>query len=196
VDTFAGDPNVDIEALRTLVVQLDATLADTSLDPYFEALPRVMAQEVADHASTDVVALLLDDNQGSFRVAGGIGLNADERRKVVDRNHEVLRQALWDGIGVLQDANGPGMAAADLPGGRTVDALVMVPLVQGASWLGVLLVGRRSRNGGRTATTFSDKEIRRATRCAASYSPIVQTLLEVNRLQQSLWALGSVGEHR
>jgi hypothetical protein len=197
VDTLARDPNVDLETLGALMVRLDATLADTSLDPYFEALPRVMAQEVANSVSTDIVALLLDDNQGSFRVAGGIGLSADERAAVVDRNHEVLRRALWDGVGVLQDANWLDMAAtAGLPGGRTADALVMIPLVQASSWLGMLLVGRRSQNGGRSTVAFNDQEVKRAIRCATRYSPIIQTLLEANRLQQSLRSLRSVGEPR
>jgi hypothetical protein len=196
VDTLGRDPAVDSETLADLVVRLDATLADTSLEPYFEALPRVMADEVANSVTTDVVALLLDDHQGSFQVAGGIGLSADERAAVVDQNHKVLRQAFWEGVGVLQDSNGQSMgAAADLPGGQRADALIVVPLVQGPSWLGTLLLGRQSDNG-RRAAGFSDKEVKRAVRCAANYSPIIQTLLEARRLQQSLWALRSFGEQR
>jgi capsular polysaccharide biosynthesis protein len=197
VDTLGRDPNVDWEVLSDLVVRLDATLADTSLKPYFEALPRVMTQEITNSLATDVVALLLDNQQGSFEVAGGMGLSADERDAVVGQDHEALRRALWEGVGVLQDANWQSMAAAaDLPGGRTADALMMVPLVQGPSWLGMLLVGRRSRNGRRSAAAFSDKDVKRAVHCAANYSPIIQTLLVARRLQQSLWALRSVGEQR
>jgi capsular polysaccharide biosynthesis protein len=197
VDTLGRDPAIDSETLGDLVVRLDATLADTSLEPYFEALPRVMTEEVANSVFTDVVALLLDNHQGSFQVAGGIGLSADERAAVVDMNHEVLRQALWEGVGVLQNPNGQFMgAAADLPGGQRADALIIVPLVQGRSWLGTLLLGRRSDNGRRSAAGFSDKEVKRAVRCAANYSPIIQTLLQARRLQQSLGALRSVGEQR
>jgi capsular polysaccharide biosynthesis protein len=197
VETLGRDPAVNSEILGDLVVRLDTTLADTSLEPYFEALPRVMAQEVANSVSTDMVVLLLDNHQGSFQVAGGIGLSADERAAVVDHNHEALRRALWEGVGVLQSSNGRAVgAAADLPGGQRADALIIVPLVQGPSWLGSLLVGRRSDNGRRSAAGFSDKEVKRAMRCAANYSPIIQTLLEARRLQQSLWALRSVGEQR
>jgi capsular polysaccharide biosynthesis protein len=196
VDTLARDPNIDWEALCNLLVGLDEALADTSLAPYFDALPRVMAQEVTGSFSTDIVALLLDNSQGSFEVAAGIGLSADERGAVVDQNHQVLRQVLWDGVGVLQDDNGPRMtAAADLPGGRSADALVMVPLVQGSSWLGMLLVGRRSANG-HSANGFSDKEVKRAIRCAADYAPIIQTLLVAHRLQQSLQVLRSSVDER
>jgi len=195
VDTLGRDRAVDWETLGDLVVRLDATLAETSLEPYFEALPRVMAEEVANSVSTDVVALLLDNHRGSFEVAGGIGLSADERAAVVDQNHEALRQALWEGVGVLQNPNGLSTgAAADLPGGQRADALILVPLVQGRSWLGTLLLGRWSDNGRRSAVGFSDKEVKRALRCAANYSPIIQTLLEARRLQQSLWTLRSVGE--
>jgi capsular polysaccharide biosynthesis protein len=197
VDTLGRDPAIDSEALGDLVVRLDATLADTSLEPYFEALPRVMTEEVANSVFTDVVALLLDNHQGSFQVAGGIGLSADERAAVVDMNHEVLRQALWEGLGVLQNPNGQYMgAAADLPGGQGADALMIVPLVQGRSWLGTLLLARRSDNRRRSAVEFSDKEVKRAVRCAANYSPIIQTLLQARRLQQSLGELRSVGEQR
>jgi transcriptional regulator with GAF, ATPase, and Fis domain len=197
VKTLGRDPAVEWETLGDLVVRLDATLADTSLEPYFEALPRVMAQEVANSLTTDVVALLLDNHQGWFEVAGGIGLSADERAAVVDQDHEALRQALREGVGVFQSANGQSMgAAADLPGGQRADALIIVPLVQGPSWLGMLLVGRRSDDGRRSVAAFSDKEIKRAIRCAENYSPIIQTLLVARRLQQSLWALRSVGEHR
>jgi capsular polysaccharide biosynthesis protein len=197
VDTLGRDRAVDWETLGDLVVRLDTTLAETSLEPYFEALPRVMAEEVANSVSTDVVALLLDNHRGSFEVAGGIGLSADERAAVVDQNHEALRQALWEGVGVLQNPNGLSTGAAgDLPGGQRADALILVPLVQGRSWLGTLLLGRRSDNGRRPAAGFSDKEVKRAVRCAANYSPIIQTLLEARRLQQSLWTLRSVGEQR
>jgi capsular polysaccharide biosynthesis protein len=197
VDTLGRDPAIDVESLGDLVVGLDATLTDTSLAPYFEALPRVMADEVANSIFTDVVALLLDNHQGSFEVVGGIGLSADERAAVVERNHEALRQALWDGVGVIQNGNWQSVgAAADLPGGRRADALILVPLVQGPSWLGMLLIGRRSENGRRPAAGFSDKEVKRAMRCAENYSPIIQTLLEARRLQQSLWTLRSMGEQR
>jgi hypothetical protein len=196
VDTLARDPSIDWETLCDMLVRLDAALADTSLGPYFEALPRVMAQEVTGSFSTDLVVLLLDNSQGSFEFAGGVGLSADERGTVVDQNHEVLRQALWDGVGVLQETNEPRMAAvADLPGGREADALVVVPLIQGSSWLGMLLVGRRSDNG-QSATTFSDKEVQRAIHCATEYSPIIQTLLVAHRLQQSLQVLRSDGKER
>jgi hypothetical protein len=197
VDTLGRDRAVDWETLGDLVVRLDTTLAETSLEPYFEALPRVMAEEVANSVSTDVVALLLDNHRGSFEVAGGIGLSADERAAVVDQNHEALRRALWEGVGVLQNPNGLSTgAAADLPGGQRADALILVPLVQGRSWLGTLLLGRRSDNGRRPAAGFSDKEVKRAVHCAENYSPIIQTLLEARRLQQSLWTLRSVGEQR
>ena len=189
--TLAQDPNIDWEALLDLMVRLDQTLADASLTPYLDALPRIVVKEVTRGLSTDVVALLLDNGEGSFRVAGGVGLLPDEYARVVDQNHEALRDALWNGVGIAPSGNGSRPATADLPGGRTAEALVMIPLVEGSSWLGMLCFGRRAHNGN-PADTFTDEEIGYGIRCAMDFSPVISALLFTHRLQRALKALRSL----
>jgi capsular polysaccharide biosynthesis protein len=193
VSTLAQDPNIDWEALTDLMVRLDMTVADASLTPYFDALPRVMVREVTSGLSTDVVALLLDNGAETFRVVGGVGLLPEEYRRVVDRNHEALQYALWNGVGVVPSQNGAQLATGDLPGGRTAEALAMVPLVQGSSWLGMLCFGRSADNG-HPAKAFTDEEIAYGVRCAMEFSPVIQALLVADRLQQALKALRSFGK--
>jgi hypothetical protein len=193
VATLARDPNTDWEALTDLMVRLDLTLADASLTPYFDALPRVMVRDVTTGLSTDVVALLLDNGEGTFRVVGGVGLLPEEYRRVVDRDHEALRHALWNGVGVVPSQNGAQLSTGDLPGGRTAEALAMVPLVQGSSWLGVLCFGR-SANGGHPVEAFTDEEIAYGIRCAMDFTPVLQALLVADRLQQALRGLRSFGK--
>lgn len=190
LSTLAQDPTIDQEALTGLMGRLDLTLADASLAPHLEALPRAMVKRVTSGLSTDVVALLLDNGQGSFWVAGGVGLLPEEYGRVVDRNHEALRQALWDGVGVVPSGNGSRRATADLPGGRTAETLVMVPLVQGSSWVGMLCFGRRADNGY-PVSAFTDEEITYGIRCAMDFTPVIQMLLVADRLQQALKALRS-----
>jgi hypothetical protein len=58
------------------------------------------------------------------------------------------RYALAEGVAIFQASNSPPPTAAiGLPGSLSVAALVMVPLVEDSSRLGMLLVGRRSANG-------------------------------------------------
>jgi hypothetical protein len=192
LNTLAKDPNIDCETLSDVLIRLDATLANAPLHPYLEALPRVVAREVKSAFPTDLVALLLDNGAGSFEVAGGFGLTPDEQGKVIDQNHEAFRQALWDGVHLLQGANGSHLPA-DIPGGRTAQELVLVPVVQGSSWLGMLLVGRHSDNG-RPVTGFSDEEIGYAIRCAMNFAPIIRMLLVGYQLEQALQALRSLGK--
>jgi capsular polysaccharide biosynthesis protein len=193
VATLAQDPNIDWEALTDLMVRLDMTVADASLAPYFDALPRVMVKEVTSGLSTDIVALLLDSGEGTFRVVGGVGLRPDEYRSVVDQNHEALRHARWNGVGVVPSRNGSQLATSDLPGGRTAEALAIVPLVQGSSWLGTLCFGRSGDNG-HPVEAFTDEEIAYGIRCAMDFTPVIQALLVADRLQQALRALRSVSK--
>jgi capsular polysaccharide biosynthesis protein len=188
--TLAKDPNIDWEAVTDLMVRLDMTLAGASLAPYLEAVPRVMVKEVTSGLSTDVVAVLLDNGGGSFRVAGGMGLLPDEYRRVVDQNHEALRHAFWNGVGIVPSGNGAHLATADLPGGRTAETLVMVPLVQDSYWLGMLCFGRRG-DYSQPVNRFTNDEIAYGIRCAVNFTPVIQTLIVADRLQQALRALRS-----
>ena len=115
---------------------------------------------------------------------------------VVPQSHEALRRAVWDGLGiVVPNGNRSGMETADLPGGLTANALLMVPLVQSSTVLGMLLIGRRSGNG-QPDTTFNDEEIRQGLWFAKEFAPVVHVLSVADQLRDSLRVLGSVRDER
>jgi capsular polysaccharide biosynthesis protein len=178
--------NGEEPSLSHLFVHLDTTLAKEPLDYYLEALPQAIAEEIPTDVSADTVIVLLDDGEESFRVAGSVGLDADEQKVVVDQGHEQLRQALWNGVSVLYGADVLG-AAAGIPGSQTQAALLIMPLVQGETWLGTLLIGRRASEGEH-ATPFTDGEIADALLCAMELAALIQSLLLAKRLRDCMGA--------
>jgi hypothetical protein len=192
VSENGGEPS-----LSHLFVHIDRTLAKEPLEYYSEALPQAIAEEIPTDVSADTVIVLLDDGEGSFRVEGSVGLDADEREAVVDQDHEQLRQALWNGVSVLYGADAL-RAAAGIPGSQTQEALLIMPLVQGQTWLGALLIGRRAAPG-RHATPFSDKEIADALLCSMELAALIQALRLSKRLRDCMGAFepsGDVGPER
>jgi capsular polysaccharide biosynthesis protein len=178
--------NGEEPSLSHLFVHLDTTLAKEPLDYYLEALPQAIAEEIPTDVSADTVIVLLDDGEESFRVAGSVGLDADEQKAVVDQGHEQLRQALWNGVSVLYGADVLG-AAAGIPGSQTQEALLIMPLVQGETWLGTLLIGRRASEG-QHATPFTDGEIADALLCGMELAALIQSLLLAKRLRDCMGA--------
>ena len=176
------------DSLSSLFARLDTTLRGEQIDWHLQNWPQVMAERVTTSVYADIGAVMCDNGDGSLEVAGDFGLIADERGAVVAQDHDVLRQALAEGVSIFQDSERLRAAAAGIPGSRTAEALVMVPLVQGQSWVGLLLVGRRSENG-HGATAFNDDEIERIIRYAMEIAPTLQTLVLLYRLHWSLEAL-------
>jgi capsular polysaccharide biosynthesis protein len=191
--TLARDPNLDWNALSDAIMRLDTTLADTPLEPYFEVLPRTMVETITSRLPMDLVVVLLDNGEGSFEVAGGVGLRPEESDMLVPQSHVALRQALWDGLGIVRPGDQSVMETADLPGRRMADALLMVPLVQGSTWLGMLLLGRRSGNG-RPDAAFSEEEVGQVIWDAMQFAPVVHALSVADQLRESLRALRSIRE--
>jgi capsular polysaccharide biosynthesis protein len=179
--------NGEETSLSRLFASLDRALTKEPLDFYWKALPQAMAEELPYDVPADMVAILLDDGEGFFRVAGNIGLDPGEQDLHVDQNHEQLRRALWNGLSVLQGREAVGGAAAGIPGLQRLEALLIVPLVQGRTWLGVLLIGRRD-SPGQLATPFSDGEIADAVLCGMELAAITQSVLLANRLRDALGA--------
>jgi uncharacterized protein involved in exopolysaccharide biosynthesis len=187
-----GEPS-----LSHLFDHLDRTLAREPLEDYLEALPHAIAEELPADISADTVIVLLDDGEGFFRVAGSVGLDADERQVVVDQDHAQLRQALWNGVSVLHGADALA-AAAGIPGSQTQEALFIMPLVQGQTWLGALLLGRRASKG-QHATPFSDEEIADALLCGMEVAALIGALLLAKRLRDCMGAFepsGDIGPER
>jgi hypothetical protein len=178
--------NGEEPSLSHLFVHLDTTLAKEPLDYYLEALPQAIAEEIPTDVSADTVIVLLDDGEESFRVAGSVGLDADEQKVVVDQGHEQLRQALWNGVSVLYGPDVLG-AAAGIPGSQAQEALLIMPLVQGETWLGTLLIGRRASEG-QHATPFTDGEIADALLCGMELAALIQSLLLAKRLRDCMGA--------
>jgi capsular polysaccharide biosynthesis protein len=181
VSENGGDPS-----LSRLFVDLDRTLTEEPLEYYSEALPQAIAEEIPTDVAADTVIVLLDDGEGSFRVTGSVGLDAGEREAVVDQDHEQLRQALWNGVSVLYGADDLA-AAAGIPGAQTQEALLVIPLVQGQTWLGVLLIGRRASKG-QHAIPFSDKEIADSLLCGMELAALIQALQLAKRLRECMGA--------
>ena len=150
-----------------------------------EALPQAIAEEIPTDVSADTVIVLLDDGEESFRVAG-VGLDADEQEAVVDQGHEQLRQALWNGVSVLYGADVLG-AAAGIPGSQTQEALLIMPLVQGETWLGTLLIGRRASKGS-TRPRSATEEIADALLCGMELAVLIQSLLLAKQLRVCMGA--------
>jgi hypothetical protein len=69
---------------------------------------------------------------------------------------------------------------------QTQEALLVIPLVQCQTWLGVLLIGRRSQR--QRATPFSDKEIADAFLCGMELAALIQALLLAKRLRDCMGA--------
>jgi capsular polysaccharide biosynthesis protein len=182
--------------LRDMFIRLKEEFGAAPLDWYLNNLPQVLAEELTMRASTEFAAILRDNPEGSFEVAGGFGLTAEEQGAVVSRDHDVVRQALTEGIAIFQDSNSRSpTAAVGLPGSQSVEALVVVPLVEGSSWLGMLLVGRLSANGHNVAG-FSDQEIESIIVYAMEIASKLQALLLLCRLQGSLQSLEAFDPER
>jgi pyruvate/2-oxoglutarate dehydrogenase complex dihydrolipoamide acyltransferase (E2) component len=177
------------DGLIGLFTRLDAALAGAPLQFYLESLPQVIAKELTYDAFADFVAVLLENGAGSFEVIAAVGLAADEQHATVDPGHDALRQTHQDGVSVFNDtAQLAVAAAAGIPGSQTAEALILVPLVQGPSWIGTLLVGRRSGTG-RQATAFDDQEVADVVLYAMDSVPILNSLLLLRQLQQCLTVL-------
>jgi capsular polysaccharide biosynthesis protein len=186
--------NGDDTSMSRLFTHLDRALDKEPLDFYLQALPQAIAEEIPADVSADMVAVLLDDGKGSFRVAGSVGLNAAEQHAVVDQNHEQLRQALWNGVTVLQGTeHAVAAGAAGIPGAQTLEALIIMPLVQGQTWLGMLLIGRRASEG-RHATPFGNEEIADALLCGSELAALIQSLFLAKRLRDCLGAFEPSGD--
>jgi transcriptional regulator with GAF, ATPase, and Fis domain len=182
--------------LRDMFIRLKEEFGAAPLDWYLDNLPQVLAEELTLRVSTEFAAILRDNAEGSFEVAGGFGLTAEEQGAVVSRDHDVARQALAEGIAIFQDSNSRSpTAAVGLPGSQSVKALVVVPLVEGSSWLGMLLCGRRSANGHNVAG-FSDQEIEDIIIYAMEIASKLQALLLLRRLQQSVKSLEAFDPER
>jgi capsular polysaccharide biosynthesis protein len=175
--------------LGGMFARVAATLSDEPVDWFLDNLPQRMAEQVIMRVYADVVTLLLDDAEGAFELAGSIGLTAEEEGVAVDIGNEILREALRQGASVFQDTNPVPPAAVDIPGGRNAEALVLVPLVESSSWLGMLLVGRRRPASGSRNVTFSDEDIERIILYAMEIAPTLQALLLLGRLQSPLRSL-------
>jgi capsular polysaccharide biosynthesis protein len=171
--------------LRALFARVAATLGDEPVDWYLDNLPQRMAEQLTKRVHADVVTVLLDKADGLFEVAGSIGLAAEEQGVAVDVDNDILREALRQGASVFQDAN-PLPTAVSVPGSRTAEALVVVPLVEGSSWLGALLVGRQHSANGHRVALFSDQEIERIILFAMEIAPTLQALLLLGRLRRPL----------
>jgi hypothetical protein len=91
-------------------------------------------------------------------------------------------------VSVLQDTDPLRPAATGIPAAGTVEAVVILPLVQDSTWLGTILIGRRSSSGYQ-ATSFSDDEIASALFCGMELAPLMQSLLLAKRLRKCLGAL-------
>jgi capsular polysaccharide biosynthesis protein len=184
------------DELRDMFIRLKEKFGAAPLDWYVHNLPQVLAEELTMRVSTEFAAILRDNAEESFEVAGGFGLTAEEQGAVVSRDHDVLRQALAEGVAIFQDSNSRSpTAAVGLPGSQSVEALVVVPLVEGSSWLGMLLVGRRSANGHNVAE-FSDQEIEHIIIYAMEIASKLQALLLVCRLQESVESLEAFDPER
>jgi capsular polysaccharide biosynthesis protein len=184
-----------LDGLTGLFARVDGILRSEDPGWYLRDWAQAMAAGVTMRVYAEMVAILRDNGEGWLEVVGDFGLVDEERNRLVNPNHDVLRQTLVDGVGVFQDADRlRPAAAAGLPGSRTAQAVVIVPLVQGHSWVGVLLVGRRSENG-HGATAFDDGEIENIILYAMEIAPTVQALSLLYRLDRSLQAFdGSRGE--
>jgi capsular polysaccharide biosynthesis protein len=177
------------DGLIGLFTRLDAALAGEPLQFYFESLPQVIANELTYDAFADFVAVLLENGAGSFEVVAAVGLAADEQHATVDPGHDVLRQAHHDGVSVFNDTGQLAVAvAAGIPGSQTAEALILVPLFQGPSWIGTLLVGRRTGTG-RHATAFDDQEVADVVLYAMDSVPILNSLLLLRQLHECLTVL-------
>jgi transcriptional regulator with GAF, ATPase, and Fis domain len=179
-----------------MFIRLKEKFGAAPLDWYLHNLPQVLAEELTMRVSSEFAAILRDNAEGSFEMAGGFGLTAEEQGAVVSRDHDVLRQALAEGVAIFQDSNSRSpTAAVGLPGSQTVEALVVVPLVEGSTWLGILLVGRRSANG-HNDVGFSDQEIEHIIIYAIEVASKLQALLLLSRLQKSLQSLDAFSPER
>jgi hypothetical protein len=142
-DAVKGSLEAGGSDLGALLARVAATLGDEPVDWFLDNLPQRMAEQLTTSVYADVVAILLDRAEGPFEVAGRVGLTAEERGVVVSVDDDILREALSQGASVFPDTD-PMPAEVSLPGSRNAEALVVVPLVEGSSWLGMLLVGRRA----------------------------------------------------
>lgn len=177
------------EDLRRIFGRLEATLGSEPLDWYLDNVPQFMAEQVTTRVYAEMAAVLLDNDRGSFAVAGGFGLTPEEQGAIVDQSHDALREALAEGVGIFQDGTDrTPTAAAGVPGSQSTQALVMVPLVDGASWHGMLLVGRHSANGHRVAS-FNDQELEQIILYAIEIAPLLHLLVLLDRLQVSVRSL-------
>jgi hypothetical protein len=193
-----GDVPADYsgDKLRDMFVRLKEEFGAAPLDWYADNLPQILAEELTMRVSAEFAAILWDNAEGSFEVAGGFGLSAEERGAVVNRDHDVLRQALSEGVATFQDSSSRRpTAAVGLPGSQSVEALVVVPLMAGSSWIGMLLVGRRSA-GGHNVAGFSDPEIEYILIYAMEIASKLQALLLLYQLQGSLQSLDALSPER
>jgi hypothetical protein len=174
------------DPLSDLFARVKATLADEPLNYYATTLPQMIAQEVTSMVQADSVALLVDYGGGALGVLGGVGLTGQEQHAVVSQDHEAIRTVIDSKGRAFQDTDGL-LASAAIPGSLTADAVVAAPIAHDSFWIGMLVVGRRSREGRRTG--FDDREIGYLVELASVIGPTLQAVLLLQDLRTCLGTL-------
>jgi capsular polysaccharide biosynthesis protein len=131
----------NFEQLSWSIRQVTETLGDHRLSLFDKSLPQIEAEELAERFDLDLVAILVDDGEGWFKVVGDTGLTEAERQRTVAS--EDVQELLGPGPRRLQDAEQIQFWQAGGPGTQA-RTLVIAPFAHPTRF-GMLVVGLRQR---------------------------------------------------
>lgn len=147
-----------------------------------QSLPQVEAEKAADLFGLAVVAILLDDGDGRFRVAGDVGLSPPERRRALRHDLEPVRAVFHTGPQLLGESPSGRLTRAGSPSSGQVR--LAVPLVHDDVGFGLLLASPEPDSDG--STSFDDGEVEAITAFANAIGPTLRSWVMLGRLNLDL----------
>jgi capsular polysaccharide biosynthesis protein len=145
-----------------------------------QTLPQVEAEKLAAQFGLGVVVILLDDEMGRLKVAGGVGLTPVERHAAVRYDPELLEEVFAAGPRLVMEDERTRFADVGIPGGLA-ESLLLIPLVHGDEGFGLLLASPRA-NGSQPAV-FSHLQVEGLTALTRVIVPSLWSWVLLGRLK-------------
>lgn len=146
-----------------------------------QTLPQVEAEKLAAQFGLGVVVILLDDEAGRLKVAGGVGLTPVERHAMVRYEPEALDEIYDAGPRLVEEEERTRFASVGIPGGLA-ESLLLVPLTHGEEGGFGLLLASPRLDGSRPAR-FSHQQIEGLTALARVIVPTLWSWVLLGRLK-------------
>ena len=175
----------DFDQIAISVQELFRFMEGPSQRLYEEDLPQLAAEEIAHRFRVDMAAILLD-NAGEIQTMGSVGLRAT-RHGTIDRGvRRLIESAVLSGPRLVDEEELVRLSSMGL-GGDQADSLALVPLVRDHVAFGMVVAGRRHKDG--QGEPLSDRDVQDIADCTRDILPYIWAWLLLRNLKLRLRTL-------